>query len=402
MIGNYLNISTFKQIILELNKYLEKKYDSLIPYDKYKKIVGDTMIDYFNINKYKVDKETAIKKTINILKKIIDNDMNKNFFKIEKNTFNDLKKFEEKNVKELLPLPPPKLKKTFIEQTKHLPVEEKIIETKKDKNMLIQPISYQEFVIDSRDRNWDVNPNPNQYEIQLTRGLHNIISIELLSAEIPKTDYIINQYNNKLYFEETNGTELTATITIGDYTIAQLLVELKTQLEAIGGSTYTVVESGRLITITSDLSGGGGVFHLNFNNTTNSIARKIGFEEQQFTGSSNYTSSMDVIMDEPEQVYLEIFNLNNIHTLSDWKDKFILLSLNCPRGEYEYIKNYVNNDGDIIDNEYRYDTQTPTDLRKLNIVFRNKQTKQLYDFNGRDHNLHFRVKYFNFRNQVNN
>ena len=78
--------------------------------------------------------------------------------------------------------------------------------------------------------------------------------------------------NDKIDFEETNGVELTATLTQAVYDADTLAAEIETQLEAAGGSDYTVSysDSTNKFTIESDGAGGGGVlpaFRLVFQDT---------------------------------------------------------------------------------------------------------------------------------------
>ena len=56
---------------------------------------------------------------------------------------------------------------------------------------------------------------------------------------VPYTWYSVRSTNNSFVFTEGAGN-LTATITPGNYTAAQLVTELKTQLDAAGALTYTV------------------------------------------------------------------------------------------------------------------------------------------------------------------
>ena len=56
--------------------------------------------------------------------------------------------------------------------------------------------------IDSRDRNEDVYPDSNSYQIDFADTIKNVYSIELVSANIPKSEYNINSNNNVIYFSE--------------------------------------------------------------------------------------------------------------------------------------------------------------------------------------------------------
>ena len=93
----------------------------------------------------------------------------------------------------------------------------------------------------------------------------------------------IGAVNNKLDFEETAAVELTATITTGTYDADALAAEIKTRLDAVGASTYTVTysDSTNKFTLASDRLGGGGTFKilwLTGTNTTTSIGTTIGFD----------------------------------------------------------------------------------------------------------------------------
>jgi len=92
-----------------------------------------------------------------------------------------------------------------------------------------------------------------------------------LSFQSIKLDYdlvapyiIIDDENDKIDFEETVATELTATLTKGSYLPADLATEVDTQLTAAGASAFTVTFSAdtRKFTLTSDLAGGGSTFKL--------------------------------------------------------------------------------------------------------------------------------------------
>ena len=51
---------------------------------------------------------------------------------------------------------------------------------------------------------------------------------------------IITGINDKIDFEESDGVEITATLTAGVYTISSLLTHIKAKLEDAGAKTYTV------------------------------------------------------------------------------------------------------------------------------------------------------------------
>ena len=87
--------------------------------------------------------------------------------------------------------------------------ENAIIEPPKDNEYSKKVYRY---VIDSRDRNTNIWKTPSNYEIHLDEHMTDIQSMELLNIEVPFVKYLINKYNNKLYYND-KFIELD----IGDY-----------------------------------------------------------------------------------------------------------------------------------------------------------------------------------------
>ena len=52
--------------------------------------------------------------------------------------------------------------------------------------------------IDSRDRNKNAYSNTNEYVINLKEALFGVKRVELISAEIPKSEYFVDDTNNLL------------------------------------------------------------------------------------------------------------------------------------------------------------------------------------------------------------
>ena len=58
------------------------------------------------------------------------------------------------------------------------------------------------LLIDSRDRNYTLYPNPNSYKIQLNKLYRDVIAIKLTKGMIPHSGFYISEQNNTLYFSE--------------------------------------------------------------------------------------------------------------------------------------------------------------------------------------------------------
>lgn len=107
--------------------------------------------------------------------------------------------------------------------------------------------------------------------------------------------FVIDSTNNALDFAEpSGGVELNATISSGTYTPSELATEIKTQLDATGGGTYSVSysDSTGKWTITYD-SGGDPDFDLLWStgtNTATSIGDTLGFDtSSDDTAALTYT-----------------------------------------------------------------------------------------------------------------
>jgi hypothetical protein len=117
--------------------------------------------------------------------------------------------------------------------------------------------------------------------------------------------FVISTSNNKIDFKESSGgSELTATLTSGNYTVSQLETEIKDELEAVGADTYTVSYSEQtgLWTISSN----GSFLSLLFSsgtNTANSVGSTLGFNAD-CTGSLSYSGS-EVALHTEEAVVID-------------------------------------------------------------------------------------------------
>jgi hypothetical protein len=56
------------------------------------------------------------------------------------------------------------------------------------------------FLIDSKDRNRDTYPNPNNYLVEFSTPFRNIIGMEIVDASIPRTMYNVDYENNIIYY----------------------------------------------------------------------------------------------------------------------------------------------------------------------------------------------------------
>ena len=255
------------------------------------------------------------------------------------------------------------------------------------------------LVIDSRSRNQDSFPEPNDYQVELANEYRDILEIELLSANIPKSSYNINSANNTIHFD-VGGTEYTASVSSGNYDITTLLTDLETAMNAAGsGVTFTVTEDTKTNKITI---AGTGAFDLLFNGGTepignqtrtvykeSSIGYNLGFRRTDLTGNTTYTAQSIYNIKGENYVLLYIKQLENLETsdinYNNISQSFTKINLDT---DYNTVKFYSKN------GDYKSHIIFKEPLQKLSqmIIRFYNYNGSLYDFNGLEHSLYFRIK----------
>ena len=79
------------------------------------------------------------------------------------------------------------------------------------------------LVIDSRDRDYLLYPNSNQYRIEVPQEWKDITSLELSLAQIPNTFYNITNSNNTFYIRDSPNNILSVNIPEGQYNNQSLI-----------------------------------------------------------------------------------------------------------------------------------------------------------------------------------
>ena len=129
------------------------------------------------------------------------------------------------------------------------------------------------------------------------------------------------------------GPEIQANLTVGDYSLTDLLAEVKTQMDTVGGQEYTITvdRNSRLVTISAP-----GNFELlvdTGSRTDSSIYTLLGFTGSDLTGSNTYTGTLPC-----GEVYFPQFILQD-HVATENFREFIDPSVSISAaGEVEVVK----------------------------------------------------------------
>ena len=261
--------------------------------------------------------------------------------------------------------------------------------------------------IDSRDRNYNNYSNSNSYTIKLNNyKIKNVKSIELISAKIPKSEYLINANNNKINFQE-NSVDYTITLDEGNYTSITLATQFENQLNALATDNEYTVNVDTISGILSVLRiGGSNSFSLLFSSGSyadsldsngqlviGSSPRKIlGFEIQDYTSTDGSINSPNKIsLNTNDEVFIEIDNnMGHIDTIISennyLKGKiFACIDMDV---SYDDIKFFKNSEKKIIKEYF----PLMNNLYYLHIQFKNYYNN-LYNFRGQENSLLLKVSY---------
>jgi hypothetical protein len=293
------------------------------------------------------------------------------------------------------------------------------------------------FLIDSKDRNRRVHPEPSEYSIEFTTPFKNVIGVEIIDVSVPKTMCNIDTNNNRLYYyiasdEDNNkvpiiidneGKEIYnllhfsyIDVPIGDYTTNTFINKLRTILQGKGIdldiiAVDTPAELTNLIYFKSSKP-----FILDMNQST--ISEALGFDtyttpkdSAKYKYNTEYNNKIGF-----EKLYHSIYEENTGRNVVYSPGMMYLLGIKyllvrCPEIEQHLYRSlaytkYTTGLAKIRINSYGYNDEktsflkVPTrefhpigKLSKITLRFET-ETGALYNFKGVNHNLVFAIYYY--------
>ena len=302
------------------------------------------------------------------------------------------------------------------------------------------------LIIDSRDRNYNLYPNSNDYTVDLDEVYQDVLTIELVSAKVPFSNYLINKTNNVLYFSESTidivivnndvskeiqPNLLSIEVPPGNYLKITLAAKIQDLLNAATTHGYTYTVTYTQVTDNYTISS-TGYFQLIFNGGTEpygpqsmekvtrrdtygsivydnngrpivdtvkvgqsrdiyvkqSIARVIGFSRFNRTGDLTYSSDYRCDFSPNNYISLKIVNLSHIDSnQKSIKDSFAIIP--TVYSDMEYCQLEVLNVYNSNYTDKKAFTQ-PKRIGELKLRFYTYDG-ELYDFQGMEHRLVFNI-----------
>jgi len=229
-------------------------------------------------------------------------------------------------------------------------------------------------VVISSDDKYKNSESTHDFTVKLDHRIDHALSVSIIDVIIPNSMYAINSSNNLIYFAE-GGSTFTATITPGNYTRTELETEIDTQMAAVGAHTYS--SSISVITGKCTISDSTGNFTLEFaSNTTNSMAKILGFTETDTSSASSHVGTNVVcLMGLDQYLYVEVDANSDvsISTVGNIQGK-VMCAVPIVENRYDYI--HYQPTPPIV---YKY--TTPTNIHEIKVRILNRQL-QTVDING--------------------
>jgi hypothetical protein len=242
------------------------------------------------------------------------------------------------------------------------------------------------IIIDSRIRNTDLYPEPNDYEIVLDDDINDVISAQLMYTDIPFSSYLINKNYNTIYIE-INGTMNNIVLDVGNYDKPKLASEIQEKMDAVlGAGTINISYIEKLDKYRFT---GSAAYSIKFKNRTNTFAQLLGFSFKKDYDAVNQSGSFVI---DPE--FRVNFNFIN-YLIMDIEQFDLLKSSNEDLNRSFAIIPKQLLHRNIVDQFLYTKKFTPpiARLHKLRIrLYDNLGNK--YDFQNQDHQFELVIKSF--------
>jgi hypothetical protein len=246
-------------------------------------------------------------------------------------------------------------------------------------------------LVDSRQRDLYRDPNANMYRVGLNQLFENVCAVELVTAEIPHSEYIVTQRNNLLHFQESEDDICIAEIEEGNYSPELLRERLEQAM--IEASQHDIIYRIRLDKLKNKYSiMSPALYPLQFNllfvdedddgygYRARTIGKLLGFAPTNLYGENEYIGAKSYDFSPDKYILIhceELMTLGNDLYNQDFLAKIVL---DVPLGETKYFMRSNLN-------RFVCEFDPPIDyLDGLSLSFRTYDG-ELYDFRGCENSL---------------
>jgi hypothetical protein len=95
------------------------------------------------------------------------------------------------------------------------------------------------MVVDSARRNTAAYPSPNEYSVDFQNPFKNVIGLDLLDVQLPRSEYTVEEGKNSLEYSVDDGAKRIVTVDPGDYNLIQLCEELTLRMKDVAAEPHS-------------------------------------------------------------------------------------------------------------------------------------------------------------------
>ncbi len=243
--------------------------------------------------------------------------------------------------------------------------------------------------INTKDRDKIVFPNPQQCDLFIP-PIKQVVKGEIVSSQIPHSQYPVNAKNNQFVATSSASpavSEVTLTLTPGNYTAAELATEVQTQLNGatfLNGAKSTCVFNTTTRKFEINRTDGGGTITMLFGSNvlpTSSAVHLLGYTEEDVGPATDVSPPNVANIGGDDYILLYIDGLNNSFSASRSR-YFAKFQMDVAYGYYSMNKFICN------PMEFR----RGANFRKLSLRFEDPNG-QLVLFNNQDASFDIRFTY---------
>ena len=232
--------------------------------------------------------------------------------------------------------------------------------------------------------NFTVNVPSNSSEFQ------NVVACQIVSAEIPNVFYNIPEGKNTFIFATvaTPGTDITVTVTSGQYTLDELVATLTSQIStSLGGGSVTSSTNTNTKRITINFP---EAISFTASRLENPLSTTLGFEDGVIYDGSSIESTYPPNLAGPGTVYVHSRQISpGVTDFDRSEDIHSILGVPLDLG-FGFTCHWQARDS--VTNLFRY--INPRNLNEISLALRDRYG-MILDINGHDWSVVIKMYYKN-------
>lgn len=242
------------------------------------------------------------------------------------------------------------------------------------------PTKKTRIVIDSKDRDCALFPDPNEYTITFDDDIDDVLTVQLINADIPMSMYLVNKYFDTLDVV-VNGSSYEMKLRNGDFDEPSLATMIQNQMNTYIADTFNVTYDAVVDKYTF-LSKTPFTFDFSKRKKSGSMHYMLGFRPKEYNSISSNDATYPYKIEADFRKNFEYNNcvIMNIEQLDINKSPTNVMNKSFAVISKKYKDLNMSDDPSLI----KFLTPPIPHLMKLRISFKDRFGND-YDFQNKDH-----------------